>query len=258
MCLAPSRGRKWPFPGLIRVWTASLHGPAYQLQTAEGHIQTHSSHHRFKRKEPSIFPSRVLTFILFKQGWKSRCFNCVCFQLSSAGLRSKNYTGNRYFHIILRLTHSACLNYLWNQTFRSMWRQYPVLLPYCMFSSLYSKYRALAPSKTHMDYCVFPQIFEEGVRYLGAVSDLAPGRCPDEGEQPDYTVHKHVGHILETRSCKVRVWKKLSASLSVWKRITIMFYDFANATQIPGHVLRINFGQKLWHLHYIPGCRSFF
>lgn len=144
------------------VWTASLHGPTYQLQTAEGHIQTHSSYHWFKRKEPSVFPSRVL---LFKQGWKSRCFNCICFQLSSVGFRSKNYTGIRYFHIILRLTHSACLNYLWNQTFRSMWRQYPVLLPYCLFSSLYSKYRALALSKTHMDYCVFHQIFEEGVRF---------------------------------------------------------------------------------------------
>lgn len=64
-----------------------------------------------------------------------------------------------------------------------------------LFSSLYSKYRAWAPSKTHMDYCVFPQIFEEGVRYLGVLSDLAPGRCPDRGKLPDYIVHAHGTHV---------------------------------------------------------------
>lgn len=73
--------------------------------------------------------------------------------------------------------------------FSQFWRQYPVLLPHWLFSSLHSKHWALTPSKTHMDYCVFLQIFEQGVRYLGVVSDLAPGRRPDSGRQPDYTVH---------------------------------------------------------------------
>lgn len=148
-------GRKWPFCRTDQTWTASPHGPTYYLQTAGGHIQTHSPHHWFKRVETIHLSNAYsalnsdFSFFLFSLNKSKNWGEITAFASSSAqhvsGVKTTQEANSsqpivRHFHIILTL--STCLNHSQSQTFYTVCGGNILFSPlnHRPFSSLYSKH----------------------------------------------------------------------------------------------------------------------
>lgn len=140
-------GRKWPFPDLIRGGQPLLMDPRIisRLQEDTCKHTPHITDLKW-RTHPSF--QVMLSFQISRWGEISVSAS------SSAHCRRKC----QIFHISLTI---ICLIYFWSQTFYCMWQCSELS---CSPSSHTTRpppsTLSSTPSKTHMDFCVSPQIFE--------------------------------------------------------------------------------------------------
>lgn len=154
--------RKWPFPALIRGGQLLLLDSQIISRLCREDTCKHSLPTSLIQNEENIHLVQVM--LRFKHH-PLRWNNCVRFHLRRENRAASGSTAARCQALQIILTLRTCLNYLWIR-----------LLTVCggniLFSSLLSKHRRSAPSKTHTDYCVFSsniwvrcQIFRSGIRF---------------------------------------------------------------------------------------------